>query len=114
MLAHEIAHLGSTYNRFTSWVYRQRAVWAAIEERYADPESILDRALSLFYGRYATFFLAYSLVCARHHEFAADRAAARVTHTRLFGRTLIKTDLIGRFLAEVFWTKLFEQVGECD
>jgi hypothetical protein len=110
VLAHEIAHLGSTYNRFTSWIYRQRTVWSAIEERYAEPESILDRALAAFYGRYATFFLAYSLVSARHHEFAADRAAARVTHTRLFARTLLKTELIGRFLAEVFWTKLFEQV----
>ncbi|MFL6619552.1 MAG: M48 family metalloprotease [Povalibacter sp.] len=110
LLAHEIAHLGGMHNRFSSWIYRQRTAWSAIEERYAEPESLIDRALAYAYGRYASFFLAYSLVMARNHELAADRAAARATHARLFGRALIKTELIGRFLAEVFWTKLFEQV----
>jgi Zn-dependent protease with chaperone function len=110
LLAHEFAHLGGPHNRLSSWIYRQRVAWAAIGERFAEPASLPDKVLAPFYARYAPFFLAYSLVMARNHEYAADRAAARATHPRLFVRTLIKVELIGTFLAEVFWTKLFEQV----
>jgi hypothetical protein len=110
LLAHEIAHLGNTHNRFDAWVYRQRTAWAAVAERFAEPQTIVDRVLAQSFGRYASFYLAYSLVSARQHELSADRAAARATHAGLFGRALIKSELIGRFLAEVFWTKLFEQV----
>ncbi len=110
LLAHELAHLGSPQTRLSSWIYRQRVAWEAIEERFAEPSSISDKVLAPVFGRYATFFLAYSLIMARNHEYAADRAAAQATHPRLLARALIKTELIGRFLAEVFWTRLFEQV----
>ncbi|HEY5809423.1 MAG TPA: M48 family metalloprotease [Povalibacter sp.] len=110
MLAHEIGHLGGIHNRFISWIYRQRVVWAELEQKFASPEGLVERALALFYARYSQYFCAYTFVLARNHEYAADRAAARATNARVLGRALIRCDLIGRFLADVFWKRLFDQV----
>ncbi len=110
VLAHEIGHLGSAHGRFSAWIYRQRATWEVLQRKFEQPTGIVDRILAVFYGWYAPYFNAYTFVLARNHEYAADRAAARATNARVLGRALIKVELIGRFLSEVFWKRLFDQV----
>lgn len=110
LLAHEIGHFGGWHNRFAAWIYRQRLPWAAVYAKLAEPEALADKCLGLFYGRYAPYFDACTFVLARNHEYAADRAAARATNARVLGRALIKVELIARFLSEVFWKRLFDQI----
>jgi hypothetical protein len=110
VLAHEIGHLGAAHNRFSSWIYRLRTSWLALLPKFDTPETLWDRALATIYARYIPYFHAYTFVMARNHEYAADRAAARATNNRVLGRALVKLALIGRFLAEVFWRRLFDEV----
>lgn len=110
VLAHEIGHLGGAHGKFSAWIYRQRVTWAELRRKLAEPDGLVEKALSSFYSWYTPYFDAYTFVLARNHEYAADRAAARATHAKVLARALIKVDLMGRFLAEVFWKRLFDQV----
>lgn len=110
VLAHEIGHLGGAHARFAAWIYRQRTTWRVLQRKFEDPTGIFDRILGTFYGWYASYFYAYTFVLARNHEYAADRAAARATNAGVFGRALVKLELMGRFLGEIFWSRLFDQV----
>ncbi|HEY6645323.1 M48 family metallopeptidase [Povalibacter sp.] len=110
VLAHEIGHVGGAHGKFSAWIYRQRVTWQELRRKFAEPEGLFDQALAWFYDWYTPYFDAYTFVLARNHEYAADRAAARATNNRVLARALIKVDLMGRFLAEVFWKRLFDQV----
>ncbi|HEY4368266.1 MAG TPA: M48 family metalloprotease [Steroidobacteraceae bacterium] len=110
VLAHEIGHLGSERDRFTAWIYRQRTTWRLLQGKFAAPATVMDRILGGFYRWYIPYFFAYSLVLARNHEYDADRAAAQATNVRVLAQALTKVELAARFLAEVFWKRLFDQV----
>ncbi len=112
VLAHELGHMGAAHDPLSAWVYRQRGAWEEVERRMATSEKILDRLVARFYGWYAEYFNAFTFVMARDHEYAADRAAARATNARVLGRALVKIELLGRFLADVFWKRLFDQVEQ--
>jgi hypothetical protein len=110
VLAHEMGHSSSDQGEFSAWVYRQRVTWAALQRKFAEPATLFERTLAHFYGWYAPYFYAYSFVLARNQEYAADRAAARMTEPATIGRALIKLELMGRFLAEVFWERFFSHI----
>ncbi|PZN33263.1 MAG: hypothetical protein DIU71_05490 [Proteobacteria bacterium] len=110
VLAHELGHLSGHHGKFKSWIYRQRRTWHALEARFAEPRNGLERLLAYFYGWYAPYFQAYSFVLARKHEYDADQVAAYVTNDRSIASALIKVDLVGRFLEEVFWPRLYSQL----
>ncbi len=112
VLAHELGHLGGAHGKFSAWIYRQRVTWAELSKKLAEPSGLFEQALASFYSWYTPYFDAYTFVLARNHEYAADRAAARATHAKVLARALIKVDLLGRFLAEVFWKRLFDQIEE--
>lgn len=110
VLAHEIGHFGGAHGKFSAWIYRQRVTWDELRRKLEQPDGLFEQALAWFYTWYTPYFDAYTFVLARNHEYAADRAAARATHAKVLARALIKVDLLGRFLAEVFWKRLFDQV----
>ena len=110
VIAHEMGHLSEAHGKFGAWIYRQRVTWHALESKFNDPTGIFDHILGAFYGWYAPYFYAYSFVLARNHEYVADRAAANVTSPAAIGAALTKLELAGRFLSEIFWTRLYEQV----
>jgi hypothetical protein len=110
VLAHEIGHLGREHDRFSACIYRQRTTWQLLQRKFEAPATLVDHALAAFYRWYAPYFHAYTFVLARNHEYAADRAAAQATHARVLARALTKLELVSRFLSEVFWKRLFDQV----
>lgn len=110
VLAHEIGHLGGEHGRFSAWIYRQRVTWQALQSKFAEPKNLFDQMLAVFYRWYAPYFNAYTFVLARNHEYLADRAAAQATNARVLGRSLVKIDLAGRFLGEIFWERFYAQV----
>jgi hypothetical protein len=110
VLAHEIGHLGGQQGRFAAWIYRQRITWRALQHKFEEPKNFFEKMLARFYRWYVPYFDAYTFVLARNHEYQADRAASRATNLRLFARALVKVNLAGRFLSEVFWPRFFAQV----
>jgi tetratricopeptide (TPR) repeat protein len=110
VIAHEMGHLSQAHGKFGAWIYRQRVTWHALEPKFSNPVGIFDQILGAFYGWYAPYFYAYSFVLARNHEYVADRAAANATSAAAIGAALTKLELAGRFLSEVFWKRLYDQV----
>lgn len=110
VLAHEIGHLGGDHGKFAAWIYRQRRTWHALQRKLAEPSNLFEQALAGFYRWYAPYFNAYTFVLARNHEYQADQLAAWATDARVLGRALVKVDLAGRFLAEIFWPRFYAQV----
>jgi hypothetical protein len=110
VLAHEMGHLSGAHGKFGAWIYRQRVTWHAIASKFADPSNVFEQVLAAFYAWYAPYFYAYTFVLARSQEYEADRAAAEATSAEAVGSSLMKTELIGRFLGEVFWKRLFDQM----
>jgi hypothetical protein len=112
VIAHEMGHLSQAHGKFGAWIYRQRVTWHALEKKFNNPVGIFDQILGAFYGWYAPYFYAYSFVLARNHEYVADRAAANATSAQAIGGALTKLELAGRFLSEVFWQRLYDQVDK--
>jgi hypothetical protein len=112
VLAHEMGHLSGSHGKFSAWIYRQRVTWSAIASKFEEPSNFFEQMLAAFYAWYAPYFHAYTFVLARSQEYEADRAAAEATSAEAVGASLTKTELIGRFLGEVFWKRLFDQVGK--
>lgn len=110
LLAHEIAHLGGEHGKYEAWIYRQRRIWRALQHKLAAPESAFERLLASFYDWYAPYFDACTFVLARNHEYRADQIAAWATDARVLARALVKLDLAGRFIGEVFWERFYAQV----
>ena len=110
VLAHEIGHLGREDNRFSACIYRQRMTWQRLQRKFDESATVAEQILATFYSWYAPYFCAYTFVLARDHEYTADRLAAQATNSRVLARALTKLELAGRFLSEVFWKRLFDQV----
>jgi tetratricopeptide (TPR) repeat protein len=110
VIAHEIGHLGGDHGKFAAWIYRQRRTWLALQRKLAEPKNVFEQLLGVFYRRYAPYFNAYTFVLARNHEYQADQVAAWATDARVFARALVKLDLAGRFLNDVFWERFYAQV----
>jgi hypothetical protein len=112
VLAHEMGHLARKNPRFSAWIYRQRVIWNLLSQKFSEPANAVDRMLAVFYRWYASWFCAYSFALARNHEYEADHFAAAITTPETLGRALIKLQLTGRFLSEVFWTRFLARVEE--
>lgn len=113
VIAHEYGHLSGNHGKLNAWIYRQRRVFGALAE-YADSHAengggsvndTLGRAIRWF----APYFNAYTFVLSRRHEYEADAVANRVSGAAHNASSLIRGDLIGRWLHEDFWPKLYAQ-----
>ena len=114
LLAHEIGHVvvGAPGPAFAAWIYRQRLAWRALQEKFDEPANVVDRILAVFYGWYCGYFHAYTFVLARNQQYAADRLSAKATHPGALAHALTKLALMGRFLEEVFWNRLWGQIEQ--
>jgi len=112
LLAHEMGHSRMRDQQFSAWIYRQRIAWSALHAKFTRPTGPIERLLARFYGWCIPYFCAYCFALARAHEYAADHVAAAVTDPQVLGDALIKAELAGRFLAEVFWPSLYAQVDK--
>ena len=102
VIAHELAHFSSAYDRFAAWVYRTNATWfelrAALDRRLATP-------LYVYWviRWYVPRLNAAAAEDARRHELVADRIAANVAGTRATADALAVMESGARYANEVHW-----------
>lgn len=112
ILAHEMGHLSGNHDRFGSWIYRLRQMWARLLAALEAQESALGKAIfGRFLKRYAPYFNAYSFVLARAHEYEADAASAEVAGPEATRRALARLETVGRLVREKFWPTLYSRAA---
>lgn len=111
VLAHELGHLSGNHSRFGGWIYRQRHTWYRLMEGLKQGGSDISWWIfEWFLKLYIPFFNAYSFVLARRNEYEADRCAVEITGVQNTAETLINVELKSRFLANNFWSGIYQQV----
>jgi Zn-dependent protease with chaperone function len=110
LVAHEMGHFIGEGNGFSRWIYRQRLIWEGVHQRLSTTDDGLERVVGFIYSRYAAFFVAHTFPVARRVEYLADQTAAKATHVGALANALTKIALMGRFLEELFWPRLMQQV----
>ena len=112
VLAHELGHLSGQHGRFASKIYAARVRWTQLLEHLearGHAGSVIFRA---FLGWYAPFFNAYSFVLARQQEYEADRAAARLLGPAVARCALVRINVVGRQLQDVYWAGVTAKIAE--
>lgn len=109
-LAHEYGHLAGAHGKLGAWVYRQRLTFGALMDKVRDTEgNWLNGLLHAGLRRFAPYFNAYTFVLSRQDEYQADTVASQVAGADANASGLCRGELIGRWIAEEFWPRLYAQ-----
>lgn len=110
-LAHEYGHLAGDHGKMGTWVYRQRTTFSAIHAKVsANAENnVVNAILAGALNRFAPYFNAYTFVLSRQQEYEADATASRLAGTEPNASGLVRDNLLGSWIAESFWPKLYAQ-----
>jgi hypothetical protein len=110
-VAREYGHLCGDHGKLGAWVYRQRRIFGALYEELAASASnnwvhvLTMKVLDAF----LPYYNAYTLVLARQQEFEADLTASELIGEAASATGLARDALLGRWIHEEFWPKLFQQ-----
>ncbi len=110
-VAHEYGHLCSDHGKLGAWVYRQRRTFGALYEqvRNASDENWIHAGMAKVLDRFMPYYNAYTFVLSRQNEYEADRIASRLVGASSNASGLVRDALLGRWIHEVFWPKLYKQ-----
>ena len=108
VLAHEYGHICGAHSKASQWIYTQRRAWSQLAARFGESESIIDWVIVKFLRWHWPRFNAASFVLGRQQEYEADGAAVKFAGKEAAGAALIRSGIIGRFLANKFWPALYE------
>jgi Zn-dependent protease with chaperone function len=113
-LAHEYGHLSGDHGKVGAWVYRQRRTFGALHAKVAEDAegNVINGLIADALDRFAPYFNAYTFVLSRQQEYEADAAASRIAGVEANASGLIRDELLGRWIAEGFWPRLYAQAGE--
>lgn len=113
-LAHEYGHLSGEHGKMGSWIYRQRLTFSAIHQQVSDAGETdwVSGLLSGLLDRFAPYYNAYTFVLSRQQEYEADAAASRIAGEAANANGLVRDILLGRWIGEVYWRRLYDQADE--
>lgn len=108
-VAHEYGHLCGSHGKLGAWVYRQRRVFGALYEHvgHDSSDNLVNRMMLIMLNRFMPYYNAYTFVMSRQNEYEADRAASDVAGGAVNAQGLVRDTLLGRWIHEEFWPKLF-------
>lgn len=112
LVVHELGHLSTGAGRQEAWLYRTRRNWAHLAQERSRPHfgtNLTGGLLKLFLQRFFPRFNARAWVLARQHEIAADELARSVAGPASLAEALVIQGVLGRYLAEVFWPRIWER-----
>ncbi|WP_168735203.1 M48 family metallopeptidase [Pseudothauera rhizosphaerae] len=113
-LAHEYGHLAGAHGKTGAWIYRQRITFGTLMDklqRESDGD-LLSGLLLAALVRFAPYFNAYTFVLSRQDEYDADAISARLAGAEAAATGLCRGALLGDWIAETFWSRLYAQAGE--
>lgn len=108
VIAHEYGHLASGHAAFTNWIYRQREMWQRVAAHMA-AQGQGGWLIAPFLRRFVPYFNAYSFVLARGNEYEADKAAVQLVGAQATANALLRSEVLGRFLAERVYPGFYRQ-----
>lgn len=110
-IAHEYGHLCGNHGKLGAWVYRQRQVFRALDNRVRESakDNVLDAAISTALAHFMPRYYAYTFVLSRQNEYEADRTAIQLVGAAARANGLIRVALLARWIHHEFWPKLFRQ-----
>jgi Zn-dependent protease with chaperone function len=111
VLAHEFGHLARGHGRMSNWIYRLRMTWARLMSALEGQRSWGTFLFRRFFNWYAPYFSAYSFPLARANEYEADATAARLVSPGALGQALTAVNVIGSYLGENYWPRIYRQAG---
>lgn len=113
-LAHEYGHLAGDHGRLGAWVYRQRRTFGAVMDKVAASAdaNFLNGLLYAALRRFAPYYNAYTFVLSRQQEYEADATASRIAGPDGNASGLVRGELLGRWIGEDFWPRLYEQAAD--
>lgn len=89
VLAHEFGHLERRRNRFSTWVYKIRAVMFKQLAFIVESHGWIVLLLRPFYNVYIPYFMAYSFVLARQVERIADGMSVELVGAETTAKALV-------------------------
>lgn len=116
VVAHEYGHLAGGHGKIGAWIYRQRRTFGGLQRHVAErrDDDALNRLLAEFLDRLGPYYNAYTFVLSRQQEYEADATAARYAGAEHAASGLIRSQLLGSWLAREFWPRLQAQSSERD
>lgn len=115
IIAHEYGHICRNHGKLSAWVYRQRRTFRAlyqavniIEPRGA-PNAGNHGEVAAVADRFMPYYNACTFVLSRQQEYQADLAASELVGAEINASGLIRGALLGKWIREEFWPKLFKQ-----
>ena len=102
VLAHEIGHLSGNHSRLAGRILAVRRTWMSLLDGMQRNQPIARFLFTPFFGWYAPYFAAYSLVMARDQEREADRTAASLAGSRALADALTKLAVRSGFVDDTF------------
>lgn len=110
-IAHEYGHLCGGHGKTGAWIYRQRRVFGALYAHVSTSaeDNVVDKFIHASLVKFMPYYSACTFVLARQDEYEADRMAARVAGANAIVDGLTRSALLGRWMHEDFWPKLYKQ-----
>ena len=110
-VAHEYGHLCGNHGKIGAWVYRQRRTFGALREQIDGgvENSWVYAGMAAAIDRFAPYYNAYTFVLSRQDEFEADLTATELAGADHNASSLIRGELLARWMQEEFWPKFYKQ-----
>ncbi|MBV1775882.1 M48 family metallopeptidase [Burkholderiaceae bacterium DAT-1] len=114
IIAHEYGHLSGSHGKLSRWIYRQRITFGAVQAHASAhrEEDMVNGLLASLLDRFGPYYNAYTFVLSRTNEYEADAASARTAGAEASASALIRCVLLGEWMSETFWPKLYDQVKQ--
>ncbi|SMC25098.1 Zn-dependent protease with chaperone function [Andreprevotia lacus DSM 23236] len=114
LIAHEYGLLAGKHGSADAWVYRQRLMFNALQERVDGnrEDNFINGLMANWLNRIAPYFNAHTFVLARQNEYEADAAAAHLIGAQHLANGLTRAALMSPWLEDTFWPKLYAQADD--
>ncbi|GHT96621.1 hypothetical protein FACS1894116_14040 [Betaproteobacteria bacterium] len=116
IVAHEYGHVCGNHGKTSAWVYRQRLTFGALYDQVVESaeDNLINRGIAWLLQGFMPYYNAYTFVLSREDEYEADRTATEMVGGEVNAQGLIRGELLGRWIQEEFWPKLYQQADSRD
>ncbi|MDR3221737.1 MAG: M48 family metalloprotease [Candidatus Accumulibacter sp.] len=113
-VAHEYGHVCGNHGKISAWVYRQRLTFGALHEQveHSAVNNWMLMVMARMLRTFMPYYDAYTFVLSRQNEYEADRTATDLVGGKFNAQGLIRGMLLGRWIDEEFWPKLYKQADD--